>query len=868
MKIIKDVNGLLEELAGPSIEQAGNEEAVVADDATKDAAQEIDGEKTNTEVYPSDEHEQTEEVKEVVVTEGMNDEQLKEALLKAGYKTTELDEALAELKEELAGPSIEQAGNEEAVVEQDATKEEVKADDAEQTNTDVYTSDEHEQTEEVKEVEIKEELAGPSIEQAGNEEAVVADDATKETAQEADAEQTNTDVYPSDEHEQVEEVKEVQVTESCSKGAAKKMKVKVIKEDALEEPAAATENDAVISDAPAADGADAANDLAVENGTEAADTQDITNPAEETAAEIDGLLSDNSAVDTLSEGFKKLFEGLNRINDILKEEGPAVEQAGNEESKVEKDATKDSVETDDAEKTNTDVYCDCTHTETEDVEDVEIKENFIEDFFSLDDDEAADLLEYCEENEKELYNALTEAINILNDPTLNESLDDVSLLEKVMDKSVFKSTNNEIKSAKIKYANNLYKNAKKAIRAKYAINKKTLGKAEAKQIKKASFSAAKKFKNRKHDEANTEYKTNKELYAAAKAKDTIAGVRTATKKEQDKLTSKNDALQTAIGGTTAEAKKNAIKTAAGSTAVTESLAGPSIEQAGNEKTVVEDDALKDTAAEMTGEKTNTEVYPSDEHKQVEEVVDIVVEAAIYCREHNIETSRENVAKAIRTLHESENISIDFADKSYDVDADIESAEKLGDDTNNKEYEDLQGEGSDAAKAEESEVTAEDVQESVKYNSLKEACMLDEGYFWNDSVTVNTASEKVEKLKEQVSLLIARENADPRYDELLKHSIAARRLQESICNEYSDVANDRVNLIIGEEANRSYTNDDIVSKEHTKYKYYTDKATGERRVQQTTTLTDRANGQTITLKNEDRLNRGKSGRDYGPAKSKK
>ena len=655
MKIIKDVNGLLEELAGPSIEQAGNEEAVVADDATKDATQEIDGEKTNTEVYPSDEHEQTEEVKEVVVTEGMNDEQLKEALLKAGYKTTELDEALAELKEELAGPSIEQAGNEEAVVEQDATKEEVKADDAEQTNTDVYTSDEHEQTEEVKEVEIKEELAGPSIEQAGNEEAVVADDATKETAQEADAEQTNTDVYPSDEHEQVEEVKEVQVTESCSKGAAKKMKVKVIKEDALEEPAAATENDAVISDAPAADGADAANDLAVENGTEATDTQDITNPAEETAAEIDGLLSDNSAVDTLSEGFKKLFEGLNRINDILKEEGPAIEQADNEEAKVEKDATSDKVETDDAEKANTDVYCDCTHDQTDDVKEVEIKEE---------------------------------------------------------------------------------------------------------------------------------------------------------------------------------------------------LAGPSIEQAGNEEAVVEDDATKETPAEdMTGEKTNTEVYPSDEHKQVEEVVDIVVEAAIYCREHNIETSRENVAKAIRTLHESENISIDFADKSYDVDADIESAEKLGDDTNNKEYEDLQGEGSDAAKAEESEVTAEDIQESVKYNSLKEACMLDEGYFWNDSVTVNTASEKVEKLKEQVSLLIARENADPRYDELLKAAITARRLQESICNEYSDIANDRVNLIIGEQVKRKHVFTQGNSQDYSKYTYYNVKnhETGEdeKRVKTVKGTKDLVDGSDVT-----------------------
>jgi len=202
--------------------------------------------------------------------------------------------------------------------------------------------------------------------------------------------------------------------------------------------------------------------------------------------------------------------------------------------------------------------------------------------------------------------------------------------------------------------------------------------------------------------------------------------------------------------------------------------------------------------EMTPDEDNKDVYTDDEHKQVEDVVGVVIEAARRCKAKNKPGTKANICEEALALFEEEGIAPkvgDPADKEYDADADIESAEMNGDDTNRKDYEDIQGERSDAAKAEESVVEPSDLHESKAYTSLREACALDEDYFTTDSYTVQTATEKQVKLAEQVSLLIAKENFDPMYDELLKESLYCKRLQEALINKYSNIADERIDLII-------------------------------------------------------------------------
>ena len=120
-----------------------------------------------------------------------------------------------------------------------------------------------------------------------------------------------------------------------------------------------------------------------------------------------------------------------------------------------------------------------------------------------------------------------------------------------------------------------------------------------------------------------------------------------------------------------------------------------------------------------------------------------------------------------------------ADKEYDVDEAIKSEEMTGTKATEKENENP---------------APSDLRETVNYTSIKEACLLDEGYFQEDSYTIQTSSEKQEKLVEQISLLLARENMDPMYDELLKESIHAQRLNEAIIRKYSSQAATRAQNI--------------------------------------------------------------------------
>ena len=101
------------------------------------------------------------------------------------------------------------------------------------------------------------------------------------------------------------------------------------------------------------------------------------------------------------------------------------------------------------------------------------------------------------------------------------------------------------------------------------------------------------------------------------------------------------------------------------------------------------------------------------------------------------------------------------------------------------------------KESDSEVKPEDIHESVQYTSIKEACMLDEGYFYEDTFIRESAEMKQEKLVEQVALIMAREASDPLYEELLKSAAYTARLQEACGKKYKNKAIKEAKKIMGE-----------------------------------------------------------------------
>jgi len=211
-------------------------------------------------------------------------------------------------------------------------------------------------------------------------------------------------------------------------------------------------------------------------------------------------------------------------------------------------------------------------------------------------------------------------------------------------------------------------------------------------------------------------------------------------------------------------------------------------------------------SELESSIDTEDVYGDDEEKAedvgsveikesntVKDIVTIVVEAAKHCKDNGIPASISNICEAAESeLAAMMGTGDKPADKEYDVDAAIESEEMNGSDKFEK-YEEIQGDQADAALTGETPASA--VHESVKYTSLKEACLLDEDYFTTDSYVKETADDKVQKLTEQISLLMAREAMDPAYDELLKESVYCIRLQESIKAKYLNEACKRAQRIV-------------------------------------------------------------------------
>jgi hypothetical protein len=96
---------------------------------------------------------------------------------------------------------------------------------------------------------------------------------------------------------------------------------------------------------------------------------------------------------------------------------------------------------------------------------------------------------------------------------------------------------------------------------------------------------------------------------------------------------------------------------------------------------------------------------------------------------------------------------------------------------------------------ENKAQPEDVTETVSYKSLKEAFLLEADYFEKESFSKVSSEEKIEKLVEQVSLLVSRENKDPLYEELLKTTALAVKLQEELTSKYGKLANQKAAEIL-------------------------------------------------------------------------
>jgi hypothetical protein len=155
------------------------------------------------------------------------------------------------------------------------------------------------------------------------------------------------------------------------------------------------------------------------------------------------------------------------------------------------------------------------------------------------------------------------------------------------------------------------------------------------------------------------------------------------------------------------------------------------------------------AKEATPDVTNKDLFPADEHKQTEEVKEVIVEAA---------KSKKPVIKKepLNTAHS------DTLNASGELKPTV-------------------GKEKTPVKAEPKDVTTKG------YKSLKEAFLLESDYFEKDSVAEVPAAAKKEKLVGQLGLLVARDVQDPLYEELLRTSATAKKLQEELQSKYRGVA---------------------------------------------------------------------------------
>ena len=199
----KKLQSLLEELKG--------EVAKTDNDATKEEAPEVYTVKlSNDEVFPTEDHEEKEEVKELII----EDKLYSEEELKALFEELDLDTdkyTFSYLAEELGFDLLEDevtSKGEVAMTDNEATKE-VEGEKVKPTenNDIIFPAKDHKEVEEIEEVIVEDVTSKGEV-------AVTDNEATKEvegtTAKPTD---TNTNTFPTDEHEEKEEIEGIVVEE-------------------------------------------------------------------------------------------------------------------------------------------------------------------------------------------------------------------------------------------------------------------------------------------------------------------------------------------------------------------------------------------------------------------------------------------------------------------------------------------------------------------------------------------------------------------------------------------------------------------------------------------------------------------------------
>jgi hypothetical protein len=178
-------------------------------------------------------------------------------------------------------------------------------------------------------------------------------------------------------------------------------------------------------------------------------------------------------------------------------------------------------------------------------------------------------------------------------------------------------------------------------------------------------------------------------------------------------------------------------------------------------------ATKETdGTTMTPSKTNSDVFPADEHKEVEEVKEII-----------IESEKEELNDA-----GSDTINDDGQIKDEAKPEKEESKAEPTDVTTDKEKVEMETAQPEPEKVEAAKPAT--VHEAVNYKSVKEAFLLESDYFEKDSYALVSAADKQAKLEKQMALLVARDSQDPLYEELVRTTALAKKLQEQLQERYN------------------------------------------------------------------------------------
>jgi hypothetical protein len=778
----------------------------------------VSGQKVNAEVESPENDEIDAEEKELEPEVQANDKDVNDTKDKEGDDTIKQDKKALTKDEniESVNESLESIFDilrdmkplreEEVTDKGDAAAEPVATDDADAEtkepdtdNEDVYSKEEHNEDEEVEEVVVEEVTSKGEVAKTDNE-------ATKE--EDGKSEQPkddNEDVYPSDEHKEAEEVEEVVVEEVTDKGdAAAKPEATKDGEGTSEEPKDDNEDvypkdeheekEEVEEVVVEGEQLDKAN-KEVENAGKADKLNDVKSDTLDSKGE---LVTQPDEVDPEKVQKELIEEEVTSKGEVAKTDNEATD-----EGKPESEEPKDD---------NEDVFPADEHKEVEEVEEVvvedaiQVSENAV--FITLPIRENEKFAKELSDKEQEIVTeALKEVYGVFTGKKLNEDFEVPADSE--ADLKVYKEKIEielPVSNPSEQITESDAARLQEALEVLDAVLKEmsTAGIAAIDVVNNPTKDAVKG----KDDPENADQVDNEDLYADEhKQEDDVEEV------VVEEVTSKGDA---------AHSDNEATKENDGSA-----------------------DAPKDD---------NADVYPSDEHKEVEEVKEVVVEAE---EKKELPEELEKNTKGDKDDEDKvpEKLEDDSKDEDHDEESDDDEKEESEDSVVNEEEvlnpaeekektkkdsdcevepevkndevsvkphdaageegkkvraeiieeaeekepkstEELNDAGSDtinndgeledpADEKEDEKAQPEDVTEG--YKSIKEAFLLEADYFSKDSKVVLTADEKRNKLENQMSLLIARESQDPLYEELVRTTILAKKLQEQLHDRYGEAA---------------------------------------------------------------------------------